>query len=1168
VASFAHLHLHTSYSFLDGAVRIADLMPALQERGMTAAAITDHGNMYGALDFYLQAKKAGIKPVLGCETYVAPGERQDRSRREAYHLILLARTAEGYQNLVKLVSMAYLDGFYYRPRIDKPLLRENSAGLIGMTACLGGEIPKACRDRGVEHAANLAAEYRDMFEPGCFFLEVQQNGYEEQAPLNEALRKIGSDLGIPLLATNDVHYLHAEDARAHDLLMCIQTGHTVDDPKRNRMHSDQLFLRSQQEMAAALPGYEDAIERAAEVAELCSAEISLNQVFLPDYAVPEGHTLESYLTDVARKGLAIRVEEARCRGASVDVSAYDERLERELETITRMGYAGYYLIVWDFINEAKRRGIPVGPGRGSGAGSLVAYAIRITELDPVAYGLLFERFLNPERVSMPDFDVDFCKNRRDEVIQYVAERYGRDRVGQIATFHQLKARSVVRDVGRVMGMPYQEVDRIAKLVPDPGQGAKITIPKALEVEPRLRAEYESNPKVKELVDYAERLEGLHRHAGTHAGGVVIAPRPLWEHVPVFRGPTGQMATQYDKDMSEACGLVKFDLLGLKTMTTLDTAVRLVNRRPDRSLPLDLLALPLDDPKPYEVIQAGDTTGVFQMESRGFRDLIRRLRPDRFEEIIAVLALYRPGPLQGGMVDDYVERKHGRQPIAYLHEKLRGVLEETYGIIVYQEQVMQAAQVLAGFTLGTADIMRRAMGKKKAEVMAEQRRKFVAGCATRGIPEGKAEEIFDLIDKFAGYGFNKSHSAAYALIAYHTAWLKAHYPVEFLAAQLTCDSDDTDRIALLVAEGRSRGIVFRPPDINESENSFTVAYDSQGAGSIRFGLGALKGVGQSGLDAVFEARQSGPFRDLYDFCARVDLRKVNKGMLEALVKGGAFDAAGEAIGVGRTRTFGAIDAAMERGRTAQRDRDSGQGSLFDALEANDAQPGLAAEAADYPTGDCWEPQQQLAAEREALGLYLSGHPLDRYRDEIKSLANVSVVEIASRANERVRLCGVVEGYKERAMKNGSGRIAFFQLEDLTGRVETLVPSRRVDELGPILQRGEPVICEGTVKLDGESEDEDPRVVLDAVTALPEWRKASYTEVHLRASADDLTRDQLAALRDVVAKHPGRCLLYLHLERPGAWEAVVVLPDRFRVDPSEQMLVELDRVLGRKVLEFRC
>ena len=1152
---------------LDGAVRIPEVIPAAKDLGMDSLAITDHGNMFGVLDFYLKTRAADLKPIIGCETYVAPGDRQDRTKRGAYHLILLARNNEGYENLVKLVSFANLEGFYYKPRVDRELLAKHSKGLIGLTACLGGEVPKAFAEGGYTKAARVAAEYRDLFEKDCFYLEIQNNGYEQQVELNQAFRRMGTELGFPLVATNDVHYLNADDHHAHELLMCVQTGHTLDDPKRNRMHSDQLFLRSPAEMLEAMRGYEDAVERTQEIAERCNIEIDLWKNYLPDFPIPEGETYQTYLRKLSSDGLDQRLATLRKQGKTFDESVYRQRLETELDIIIDMDFPGYFLIVWDFIREAKRRGIPVGPGRGSGAGSVVAWSLKITELDPVVYGLLFERFLNPDRVSMPDFDIDFCKKRRDEVIGYVTEKYGKERVGQIATFHQLKSRSVVRDVGRVMGVPVFDVNRIAKLLPEPGPaGDKITIPEAIQREPKLKSEYTNNPAIREMLNYAERLVGLHRHVGMHAAGVVIAPRYLWEHVPVFRGQNGEMVTQYDKDMSEACGLVKFDFLGLKTMTILDTAVHLVNRRPDRKEPLDLETVSLEDRKTYELISSGDTSYVFQMESRGFRELIRRLAPDRFEEIVALLALYRPGPLKGGMVDDFVERKHGRQQISYFDPRLEEVLKETFGIIVYQEQVMKAAQVLAGFTLGAADIMRRAMGKKKFKEMAKQRQLFVEGCDKNGIPEKKANEIFDLIDSFAGYGFNKSHSAAYALVSFFTAYLKAHYPVEFLAANLTADSDDSDRVAYLIAEGRAKGIDFLPPDVNKSELSFTVDFESNEDGNIRFGLGALKGVGQAGLDAVFEAREDGDFQDLFDFCSRVDLRRVNRGMLEALAKAGAFDATGKELGVDRARIIAAVEIAIERGKQTQRDRASGQGSLFDLLAPEESENVGAPGVLDYPETDSWDAGQLLSGERDSLGIYLSGHPLDPYASEIRTLAESTVANVARRAGHNVRLCGVVEQYSERALKSGKGRMATFQLEDLTGRVEVFVPSRKLEEVSETLQRRAPIICKGRINLEGE--EDKPRMRLDSVTALKEWRQDRYTEIHLFVTADDLPQEQMSRVREIVSRNPGRCLIVFHLQRSGAWEAIVTLPDRFRLDPSEQVINELKTIPGMRSHELRC
>jgi DNA polymerase III subunit alpha len=927
-ANFVHLHLHSQYSLLDGAIRIPDLLSKAKELNMPAVAITDHGNMFGAVDFYKQATSVGIKPLLGCEVYVAKKGRRDRSERGYYHLILIAKNAEGYRNLKYLVSMGYIEGFYYKPRIDHELLKRHAGGLIASTACLAGEVPQAFRQRGYDAAKEAAKNLAAYFEPGHFFLEIQNNGYKEQAPLNEALRRIGQELDLPLLATNDSHYLTAEDANAHRVLMCIPKGITLSDPRSDSGYSDLLYLRSPEEMVEALPHFRDAVDNTIRVAEMCEDVVPTQPLSLPDFKTPNGEPLAEFLRQRAYDLLNVRFEEFSRQGKRVDKAFYRKRLATELDVICEMEFPGYFLIVQDFIQHAKEQEIPVGPGRGSGAGSLVAYALRITDLDPIPLNLLFERFLNPERVSMPDFDIDFCKDRREEVIAYVVDKYGKNNVGQIATFHQLKSRSVVRDVGRVMGMEYSEVDKIAKLVPE---GPKVTLKKALETEPRLKEARKADSRIDELLRYAERLENLNRHAGMHAAGVVIGNRPLWEYVPVFKGSddqAAQLVSQFDMKFVEQCGLVKFDFLGLKTLTVIDTAVKIINKRPDIKDPLNISAIPLDDPAVYKLISSGNTWGVFQLESSGFQELLRRLLPDCFEDIVAAVALYRPGPLEGGMVDQFIECKHGRKEIVYMHESLEPVLKETYGVIVYQEQVMQAAQILSGFSLGQADIMRRAMGKKKVEEMAKQRLKFVAGAEARGIDASKASEIFDLIDKFAGYGFNKSHSAAYALVTYQTAWLKTHYPVEFQAALLTCDREDTDKVVKYIQAGRGASVQTLPPDVNKSDVAFSVLYPTDGSiPKIVFGLGAIKGVGDAALVSILEAREAGPFTDIFDFTGRVDLAKVNRGVMEALIRAGAFDPTVAGMDVNRGQIFGMLDTAIERGKAAQRDRESGQISLF-------------------------------------------------------------------------------------------------------------------------------------------------------------------------------------------------------------------------------------------------
>ncbi|MDD5309499.1 MAG: DNA polymerase III subunit alpha [Deltaproteobacteria bacterium] len=1172
-SDFVHLHLHSQYSLLDGAVRLDDLMTQVRAFGMPAVAVTDHGNMFGAVDFYLKAIAAGVKPIIGSEVYVAAGDRRDRTSRAAHHLILLARNDEGYQNLMFLVSMGYLEGFYYHPRIDKPLLGARSAGLIGATSCLGGEVATAFREGGYERAKEAARSLRDLFEPGHFFLEVQNNGYAGQIEYNAALRRMGAELELPLIATNDTHFLAREDAQAHRVLMCIQKGVTLDDPKADKRYTDEIYFRSAAEMKAALPEYLDAIENTLKVAEMCVAAIDIGHNRMPEYKAPGDEPLPSYLRRTAHEMLNRRFEEFDATAKIVDRAAYRKRLDSELDVICNMGFPGYFLIVHDFIAYAKGKGIPVGPGRGSGAGSLVAYSLRITDLDPIPLNLLFERFLNPERVSMPDFDIDFCKDRREEVISYVTEKYGRDNVGQIATFHLMKSRSVVRDVGRAMGMAYGDVDRIAKLIPE---GPEMSLAAAYKAEPRLGEARKKDRRVDELLSYAERLENLNRHAGMHAAGVVISSKPLWEHVPVFRTQDRDQVThvvcQYDMKHVEKVGLVKFDFLGLKTLTIIDTAVGLISKRPDRKEPLDILKLKLDDEKVYRLISSGDTLGVFQLESRGFQELVRRLQPDCFEDIVAAVALYRPGPLEGGMVDQFVECKHGRMPIKHLHPRLEPILKETYGVIVYQEQVMQAAQILAGYSLGAADIMRRAMGKKKPEEMEKERLKFVSGAVQRGILAASATEIFDLIDKFAGYGFNKSHSAAYALITYQTAWLKAHYPVEFEAAMLTCQREETDRIAKYVAAGREHGVEVLPPDINESDEHFKVIYppgNLDGA-AILFGLSAIKGVGQAALASILEARREGPFADIFEFCRRIDLAKVNRAVVESLVKAGAFDSLTARLKVNRGQIFGVLDRALEQGRTAQRDRETGQTSLFGMLgggpKGEDRKVGQV--GADYFDTKGWDEREVLAAEQKTLGFFMSGHPMARHAKEAERLTDTTSETVAGRRQgEKVTLAGVVMEYKEKTTKQGK-RLATFALEDLSGRTEVVAYSEALAKNGPVLTSGDPLFVTGAVRVDSrDGEEERVVVMLDEAMPLQEVRHRRTREVHVHVDAEVFGREATARMKTILEGHPGRCDAFLEVVIPGRSVTTVALPESLRVAPSDEFIAAMSAVDGVETIEFR-
>jgi DNA polymerase-3 subunit alpha len=1193
MAGFTHLHLHTQYSLLDGAIRLDELFPKALALGMKQVAMTDHGNLFGALDFYQKARAHGVKPILGCETYVAE-DRFDRSERRSHHLVLLAKNFAGWKNLSYLNSMGFLEGFYYNPRIDRRLLREHSEGLVALSACLGGAVSRAILSSGVRAAEQVAIEYDGILGRGNYFLEVQANGLPEQEQVNAAMIEISKKTGIPLVATNDCHYLERRDARAHEILMCVGQKTTVNDSKRMQHPTDAYYLRSPEEMGILFKDLPEALENAERIAELCNVEFELGKTHLPTFQVPDGYDADSYLAELARKGLEQRLAMAARMGQKLDPDEYRARLEHELGVIQTMKFSGYFLIVWDFISYAKQHDIPVGPGRGSGAGSLVAYSVRITDIDPIANKLLFERFLNPERISMPDFDVDFCMNRREEVIGYVTRKYGKNNVGQIVTMHQLKARSCIRDVARALGLTPAEGNKVATLVPEPIQGKSLPLAKAIEDEPRLKDLYDG--QYRELLDIAKTLEGLNRHAGTHAAGVVIGEKPLWEYVPCFR-PAGQdnetIATQFNMTDVEKVGLVKFDFLGLKTLTVIKTAVNLINAEPGRAgqEPLDPALIPLDDPAVYAMISKADVTGVFQLESSGFRDLLKKLKPDCFEDIVAAGALYRPGPIEGGMVDDFVERKHGRKKVEYAHPLLEPILKDTYGVIVYQEQVMQISSALAGYSLGQADLLRRAMGKKKAEVMADEKANFMEGATTKTIDPKIAEGIFDLMEKFAGYGFNRSHSAAYGLLTYQTAYLKCHYPVEFFAGLLTCEKDKTEEVVKCIAEARSQGIRVLRPDINQSDADFTVVMEEAPADSpkrgrrkataevkttsgpckaIRFGLAAVKGVGEGAVEVIRAARASGgPFLSLTDFCLRVDPRKVNRKVMEALVKAGAFDGIAEAMGVSRAKMFGAIGAAVDTAALAQRERDSGQTSLLSLLTG--ASAGQAPPPAEdvFGDGDEWTPKQLLAFEKESLGFYISGHPLDRFAGELRRFANAVTVGCTSRGGRaEVILGGVVSDYQERLIKNGSGRYAFFKLEDQHGQIEFHVASSKLEEYRDVLTQGDPLLVTGTVDVPfGDAENPRERLRFVDAKLLASIRAERSTMMDVRLNADLLSDEQLVMLQKLILQFPGSCRTRLRLEIPQRSETVFDLGDEFKVEASDELLARIEQVFGDRVAVLR-
>jgi len=1151
-ANFVHLHVHTQYSLLDGAIRVGDLLAKCKEYGMESVAITDHGSMYGALEFYVKAKKAGIKPIIGCEFYISPNDRFDKSAKSAgkaaFHLVLLAMDCTGYQNLMKLASIAQIEGFHYKPRIDMEVLAAHSAGLIALTACLHGAIPHHIAQGDMEGAREEAKRLVELFGDRLY-LEMQENNIPEQTIVNRGLKELSRELSIPLIATNDCHYLNREEAQAHEVLLCIQTGKTIHDAGRFRFSTDELYFKSPEEMKRAFAHSPEAIAETVKVAERCNVELTFGEHHFPIFPVPEGETLDSLFEREAREGLEERLLALKETGDFTPEleKTYRDRLDMEIDVIKKMGFPGYFLIVADFINWAKDHQIPVGPGRGSGAGSLVAYSMRITDIDPIPYGLIFERFLNIERKSMPDFDVDFCQERRGEVIEYVQGKYGGDtNVAQIVTYGSMKARAVIRDVGRALGLSFGDVDRIAKLIPEE---LKITIKKAIEAEPRLQELMKRDPQVEELLKVAQTLEGLNRHTSTHAAGVVISPRAMVEFLPVCKGPKGEVLTQYDMVHTEMTGLIKFDFLGLKTLTVIDRAVKLIEA--DIGAGFDISRIPLDDQKTYDLLCKGDALGVFQLESSGMRSLLMKMKPEVFSDLIALVALYRPGPLESGMVDQFVETKHGRMIAQYPLPQLEPILKETYGVIVYQEQVMKIANVLASYSLGDADNLRRAMGKKKAEVMEAEKEKFLAGAAKNNLPADKAEYIFDLMAKFAGYGFNKSHSAAYALIAYQTAYLKAHYPAQFMAALLSCDVNNTDKVVRYITECQDHEIDVLPPDINESNKDFTVINDR-----IRFGLAAVKNVGGSALDSIMEERDlDGPYKSLEDFCNRVDSRKVNRRVIESLIKAGAFDS----LGARRSQFFAVLDQALEQAQASQRDKLSGQISLFAVMpEEQVAKSG----SIELPDIDEWTDKEKLAYEKETVGFYITGHPLDNFRQDIRAVADTDIAGLAEWGdNQPVRVGGLVREYKEHKSKKGD-RMAFITLEDTAAAVEVVIFPEAFARSGHLLTRDEPLVVLGTVK----QEERGAKIIADAVDDLAEARLKYTCGARILLQADKVSRQKLELLKTRVREHHGPCPVSLTLHFDGRGEVDIDTPRDFTVRPCREFSEAVAQTLGYPAVNY--
>lgn len=1147
---FVHLHVHTQYSLLDGAIRIDSLLERASEFHMDAVSITDHGTMFGVVDFYQKAHEAGIKPIIGCEFYLAPRHLTDKTpedHRGITHLVLLAETGEGYRNLCKLASIAQLEGFYHKPRIDRELLNRHRKGLIALSACLHGEIPVHLKEGRIEKAEQAAGWYMDCFGEDHFYLEVQSNGMAAQEQVNQGLLDLGQRLSIPLVATNDCHYLDKADVRAHEVLLCIQTGKTVRDPDHFKFDSDQLYFKSGEEMIDAFGTYPGAIDNTVDIANRCNVEFDFDTYHFPTFDTGSSHTEADLFEQKVRNGFERVFQQILRKNPDADKQVYIDRLDYEVSVINQMDFPGYFLIVADFINYAKENDIPVGPGRGSAAGSLVAYSLGITELDPLVNGLIFERFLNPARKSMPDIDVDFCINGRENVFRYVVDKYGEGgKVAQIITYGKLKTRAVIRDVGRALDIPLREVDAIAKMVPDV---LNISLDDALALEPRLTQLAQQKPEIADLISICRVLEGLPRHASTHAAGVVISDKPLVEYLPLYKGKKDETVTQFDMNCVEKIGLVKFDFLGLRNLTVIAGTLSLIAKQ--GNTPPDLAELELDDEDTYRLLSSGETTGVFQLESSGMKDLLIRLKPESFDDLTALVALYRPGPLESGMVDDFVERKHGRRTIEYLIPELEPILKETYGVIVYQEQVMKIAGALASYSMSEADDLRKAMGKKIVSILAEHRLRFVNGMKENGISSDNATRIFDLIEKFGGYGFNKSHSAAYALIAYQTAYLKTHFSVEMMAALLTSEMHATDGVVKYIAECRSHNIPILPPDIAESDKAFTVIESK-----IRFGLVAVKNVGEGAIEAIIEARRDGGFSSLFEFCARVDLRKVNKRVVEHLIKCGAFDSTGAC----RSSMMTALEEAFDYGVRVQKEKLDPQMGLFDMDGAG--QKDL--NAPTLPEMDEWGEKQRLAFEKESLGFYISGHPLSRYEKLLDKFTSENTLSIKESGDGSViRIGGIVRTSKTIKTKRGD-LMAFVLIEDLHGTVEITVFSSVYTEAYHLLVEDTPILVQGQIQKDENA----VKVLADTIIPIDKAEETWTASIHFNLDVSRIDRSSFVELKDILQRFPGSCRGFLHLRDPEKTETIIALPDHMPLSAGSALTREVNQYLGYPAVETVC
>ena len=1170
MAEFTHLHLHTDYSLLDGACDVDKLVERVASIGQKSVAMTDHGNIYGAVHFFDAAKKKGVKPILGCELYVCKKEdhRADPSGDKYNHLLVLAQDEEGYRNLIRITSESSVHGFYKKPRISKQYLASHAKGLIGFSGCLSGELSELLIKNDYDGARAVAGQYEEIFGRGNFFLEIQDQGLDLERKIHPDLFKLEKELNIPLVATNDSHYLCEDDHKPHDVMLCVQTGAKVQDADRFRFDGDQFYVKSTEEMARVFPTRLDILQRTQEIAERCNLKLNKVENPFPQFAVPEGHTIDSFFEQICRDGFKKRLDTAirhlESRGQlRYPLHVYEARLEREIGIIKQMKYSGYFLIVWDFIRYGRDNDIPVGPGRGSAAGSLVAYVMEITNVDPIQNALLFERFLNPERVSMPDIDVDFCMNRRSEVIDYVTRKYGREQVAQIITFNTMAAKAAIKDCGRAMDMPYGDVDRIAKLIP---ATIGITIDKALEEQPELAKIYQTDVQIRELIDTAKKLEGLVRGSGVHAAGVVIAPRPLTEIVPIVKTKNDEIVTAYDMKAVEKMGLLKMDFLGLTTLTVISDCLKLIEQ--NRGEKLDIETIALDDKATYEkVFHKALTSGVFQFESGGMRDVLRRYKPETVEDLTALNALYRPGPIQGGMIDDFIERKWGRRKVEYMLPELEPLLKETLGVIVYQEQVMQIANVVASYSLGEADLLRRAMGKKDPAEMAKQRDRFMEGAKALGHPKDGAGDLFDMMEKFAGYGFNKSHSAAYALLAYQTAYLKTHYPVEFMAALLTSEISKPENVVKYIQECKEMEIAVEPPDVRLSGAHFTPSGDV-----IRFGLTAIKNVGGNAIESILAARrgleaEGKNFTSMWEFCEKVDLRLMNKRVIESLIKAGALDSMGS-----RAQLTAVIDRAIERAQKAQKDAESGQHGLFGLF--NEV-PAAGRNQSDLPNVADWDEHQRLSSEKEVLGFFVSGHPLDKYSEKLRNLSNVvstaAALEMKPPARpkwgqqrdpaDEIAVAGVFVGMRAQKSKRTEAMYAQGFLEDAFGKLEVICFAKNYERLSEQLKTEAAVLVRGVLMGD---EDSAPKLEISSLQPLEEVQIKLPTAIRLRLNLDLASAELYSSLKARIDAAPGPGKIMVHLQKKGEYE-VILEPGKASVAADRAWVESIEELLGRGAVQ---